>query len=399
MLDSLPDAFLLGCYLRIPNDASIQRGRAYPCVMDPMLALIERLRKAAVDIDKRLEAALMEVDVRHFSDMDPTPFFHDRPLVFLETPSGGVKTISAPHMVASLLLNLELETGQTVLLLGSKGGYMGAIIAELVGPEGEVIILDPSIEVVEHAINRLHSYSNCIVHELTDINRTPIDLPEVLHRVLITGSLKQPPKWLEERLGEGGFIVAPLGNPLQQTLVKRENQAGELLDTDLGNVVFGPVDIAESEPSLPGPHELADILEEASVVMRDHFSFGPEIIEKIDDLVANLRHLPEDLEPPKIVFPVDSEPSSDDDVILGDGDKEDGASNEVVLAPDGSIPEDSINAHPLIELLHAEEDWLSGLWPILAMLFDVRMTHPGAPTDGDEGHDFDLGDVHEDFIP
>ena len=55
-------------------------------------------------------------------------------------------------MIASLLLNLELETGQTVLLLGSKGGYMGAIIAELVGPEGEVIILDPSSEVVEYAL-------------------------------------------------------------------------------------------------------------------------------------------------------------------------------------------------------------------------------------------------------
>jgi protein-L-isoaspartate(D-aspartate) O-methyltransferase len=356
--------------------------------MDPMLALIERLRNASVDIDERLEAAMMEVDVRHFSDLDPTPFFHDRPLVFLETPSGGVKTISAPHMIASLLLNLELETGQTVLLLGSKGGYMGAIIAELVGPEGEVIILDPSAEVVEYALERLHSYSNVQVMKLDDLAIAPTGIPAQLSRVLITGSLRQPPEWLLNCLEDGGFLIAPLGNSMHQILIKRENQGGEMLDTDLGNVVFGPVDIAESEPSLPGPHELADMLEEAGVVIRDNFSHEHIHISRLDDLVANLRQLPEDLKPPKISHP---------------GEEDDKSSRD----------------HPLVKILDEEGEWLSGMWPLMAMLFDVRMTHPGAPDDDDSEsaeysgrgvgedteRDFsgelrgDFSGEHEDFIP
>lgn len=348
--------------------------------MDPMLALIERLRNASVDIDERLEAAMMEVDVRNFSDLDPTPFFHDRPLVFLETPTGGVKTISAPHMIASLLLNLELETGQTVLLLGSKGGYMGAIIAELVGPEGEVIILDPSSEVVEYALERLHSYSNVRVLKLEDIAIAPTGIPGQLSRVLITGSLRQPPEWLTNSLEDGGFLIAPLGNSMHQTLIKRENQGGEMLDTDLGNVVFGPVDIAESEPSLPGPHELADMLEEAGLVIRDNFALEHLHISRLDNLVANLRQLPEDLKPPKITHP-----GEDDDKESRD--------------------------HPLLKILEDEGEWLSGLWPLMAMLFDVRMTHPGAPDDDepqveeDTGRDFrgefrgDFSGEHEDFIP
>ena len=357
--------------------------------MDPMLALIERLRNASIDIDERLEAALMEVDIRHFSDLDPTPFFHDRPLVFLETPNGGVKTISAPHMIASLLLNLELETGQTVLLLGSKGGYMGAIIAELVGPEGEVIILDPSSEVVEYALERLRSYSNVRVLKLEDIAVAPAGIPTQLSRVLITGSLRQPPEWLVNCLEEGGFLIAPLGNPMHQTLIKRENQGGEMFDTDLGNVVFGPVDIAESEPSLPGPHELADMLEEAGVVIRDNFSLEHLHISRLDDLVANLRQLPEDLKPPKM-----HPPGGDD-----------------------GEEEERRRDHPLVKILEDEGEWLSGLWPLMAMLFDVRMTHPGAPDDDDdpesssdsqedeEGRDFrtefrgDFRGEHEDFIP
>ena len=332
-----------------------------------MQALIERLKKADVEIDDKLEAALMEVDVRHFSDLDPKPFFHDRPLVFLETPTGGVKTISAPHMIASLLFNLELDTGQTVLLLGAKGGYMGAIISELVGPEGEVIILDPSLDVVEHARERLLNYSNCKVMHLEDLQISPSGIPKELSRVLITGSLKTPPDWLSNCLLDGGFMIAPLGNSMHQQLVKRENQNGDFLDTDLGNVVFGPVDIADSEPSFPGPHELADMLEEASLIIREAFGIGKLTIAKIDDLVANLRCLPDDLEPPQITLFGDEELNQEE--------------------------------HPLVKILEAEGDWLSGLWPLLSMLFDVSMLHPGAPEDFDIDEDTNFSSGHQDFVP
>lgn len=348
--------------------------------MDPMQALIERLKIADVEFDARLEAAMMEVDVRHFSDIDPTPFFHDRPLVFLETISGGVKTISAPHMVAKLLHHLELDTGQTVLVLGAKGGYMTALVSELVGPEGEVILLDPSQEVVEHTRDRLGGRSNCQIYQLEALDVAPVGVPGELSRVLVTGALRSPPDWLESRLEDSGFLIAPIGGALQQQLVKREKQGDELLDTELGGVVFGPVDIAESEPRMPAPQDLADLLSEASIILKDHFSIEEEILGRLDDLVANLRLLPDDLAPPEIDFSADVLDSEEETAEKG---------------------EDAEPEHPLIQLLLKESDWLSGLWPLLAMLMDVRMVHPGAP-EGEHVADWDEDDedpVHEDFVP
>ena len=45
--------------------------------------------------------------------------FYDRPVV-LETPAGGQKNISAPHMIVTMLNNLELEVGQKIVVLGAK---------------------------------------------------------------------------------------------------------------------------------------------------------------------------------------------------------------------------------------------------------------------------------------
>ena len=60
-------------------------------------------------------------DINDFTQFDTSPFYNDRPVVFLETNDGGVKTISAPHMIATLLYNLELFEEQNVVVYGAKG--------------------------------------------------------------------------------------------------------------------------------------------------------------------------------------------------------------------------------------------------------------------------------------
>ena len=84
--------------------------------------LIQRLERAGVPINSSISAAMRSVDVGEFTDYELEPFWHDRPLVFLETTKGGVKTISAPHMISTMLHHLELAPGQEVLILGAKGG-------------------------------------------------------------------------------------------------------------------------------------------------------------------------------------------------------------------------------------------------------------------------------------
>ena len=61
--------------------------------------------------------------------------------------------------------------------------------------------------------------------------------------------------------------------------------------------------------------------------------------------------------------------------------------------------DDSDGEHPLVKMLEDEGEWLSGLWPLLLMLFDVRMTHPGAPEESDMPDSGDFSSHHQDFIP
>ncbi|WP_135852207.1 protein-L-isoaspartate(D-aspartate) O-methyltransferase [Halorussus salinus] len=55
--------------------------------------------------------------------------YEDRPL-----PIGSDQTISAPHMVAAMADLLDLDSGESVLEIGTGCGYHAAVTAELVGP-------------------------------------------------------------------------------------------------------------------------------------------------------------------------------------------------------------------------------------------------------------------------
>jgi protein-L-isoaspartate(D-aspartate) O-methyltransferase len=349
--------------------------------MQQMRDLLERLLAAGLPVSPEISDAMLAVDIQHFTDHDLIPFLHDRPVVFLETPTGGVKTISAPHMVVTLLHHLELQPGQEVLLLGAKGGYIAALISHIVGPEGRVTIVDPSREVVEHVRQRLkeHCDGRFTIRKMRSLTYAPPHLPEPLNRVLVTGSLVELPLWLEERVSEGGFVVAPLGHRNSQRLVKRERQGG-WLDTDLGGVLFGPVDIAETEQEPTGAAQLANLLNEAADIGGEIGLFDEETQELLQQLAEQLRELPDGL-PPVVL-------TGDEDVWEDEG--------GVTIDIDDLDFDDE---HPLLRLLEESADWLLPLWPALVSLFDARMQHPGAPEGEEEDEEGQGFGSHDDLVP
>ncbi len=346
--------------------------------MPELRRLLDRLRSAGLPLTDSIDAAMRSVDIESFSDHNPVAFWHDRPLVFLETPRGGVKTISAPHMVVTMLHHLEISPGQQVLVLGAKGGYISALIAHMVGPEGTVVVVDPSRDVVEHVRARLQPMRDTHsirVRKMRSIGRAPPQLPEPLDRVLVTGALSELPNWLETRMSEGGFAIAPMGGRFSQRLIKRERVEQSWMDTDLGGVMFGPVDIADSEPEPLAAENLAEMLLECAEISEELGLLDDEIIERLRLLTEALREMPADLPPLLHTEEFEDEPPwvFDDDDLLEAG-------------------------HPVIDLLMAEMDWLAPLWPTLLALFDVRMIHPGDPEHGDEDPAGGFGQ-HIDLVP
>mgnify|MGYP001211034411 CR=1 FL=1 len=313
--------------------------------------LIRNLKESGVIIPKDIESAMLKVSIEDFTQHDPSGFYNDRPVVFLETPSGGIKTISAPHMIATLLYNLELDSGQHIVIYGAKGGYISALVAHIVGEKGHVTVLDPSHEVINCISNNLRGYPTVECHTISE--SFDLKLPK-LNRVLVTGQILELPNWLSEGIEDGGFAIAPIGAMESQRLLKLEKQGDSLFKTDLGSVIFGPINIDDTIVGTPSPEEMAELVEQVVELMGD-----VGIIEQGDrsmlyDLVAELRQLPEDLPPPEEF--------------------------------------DDPSQHPMMQLILEKGEWFVKLWPIIQSMLEPKIASYASP-------ESDRRENHSDFIP
>ncbi|MDA7846141.1 protein-L-isoaspartate O-methyltransferase [Euryarchaeota archaeon] len=318
--------------------------------MTDIAGLLRRLEKGGIPISQAIKEAMMSVDIEDFTDYDTEVFYVDRPVPFMETEQGAIKTISAPHMVATLLHHMELKAGEEVVILGAKGGYIAALVARILGSEGAVRVLDPSMDAVLHVRSRLTHWPTVEARELESVDVAPVAFPGEIHRVLITGQLTAPPTWMTERLVEGGFILAPIGTKASQQLVKIERQGEELMPTELGPVAFGPVDVRNAEPGPMNADELADLLELAIQTCEDLELIEDEERYALEDLVVNLRNLPDDLPPPG----------------------------------EGGLP---MEQHPMIQLMWQAAPSFFRLWPMLQTMIHPNLAQPGAPDWDDEEDD------------
>ena len=271
--------------------------------MTDIAGLLRRLEKGGIPMTASIREAMLNVEIEDFTDYETEPFYVDRPVPFMETDAGAVKTISAPHMVATLLHHMELNSGDDVVIVGAKGGYIAALIATIVGEHGCVRVLDPSQDAVLHVRQRLTHWPTVEVRELESVDVAPVAFPGDLHRVLVTGQINSLPHWISDRVIEGGFILAPLGPKSSQQLMKMELQDGELMPTDLGPVAFGPVDVRRGEPGPMSADELADMIELTIQTCEDLGLIEDDERHAMQDLVVNLRNLPDDLPPPDRLSP------------------------------------------------------------------------------------------------
>lgn len=330
--------------------------------MEGISELIERLKSAGVPLDDSIEEAMNSVDPSCFTDHSLEPFLGDRPVLFLITEGGAAKTISAPHMVATLLHHLEIREAQHVLLLGSKGGYLAALLDCMLGPDGVVTIIEPHDEVLLHTSERLEMFDS--MGFLTVLPPEALEgwngLSRRVDRVLVTGSVRTLPPEIEALVEDGGFVLGPFGGPMHQRLLKREKQGDEWIDTDLGGVVFGPMDLSESERSPLDPHSLADHLEDLLGLMSEVIEIEDDTLTRLEGLIISLRELPTDL------------PTLDEDST-----------------------EDEILEHPVMELLLMEMEWLGPMWPLFGDYMSVELANPGSPDDEEPG----MSGGHEDLVP
>jgi protein-L-isoaspartate(D-aspartate) O-methyltransferase len=148
-------------------------------------------------------------------------------------PSGA--TISAPHMVVLLAEAAALRPGDRVLEVGAGMGYLAAVLAEIVGPEGHVVAVEIEPSLAAEARRR---FDSCGRGDRVEVyagdgargwpSRAPFDAIVVSFAVP-----RLYPTW-KSQLSEHGRLVAPVGDAWEQRLTTFTREGGG------GHTVLGP---------------------------------------------------------------------------------------------------------------------------------------------------------------
>jgi protein-L-isoaspartate(D-aspartate) O-methyltransferase len=177
----------------------------------------DRMVAALGVLDPRIARAMRTVPRHRFVPAEyAARAYEDEPL-----PLGpSASTISAPHMAALQLAALDLRPGQTLLEVGSGSGYLLALAAELLGPQGRVVGVEREPVLVRRARELLAELGYGTRVEVVEANgalgwpaRAPYD------RIVVSAATARVrPQW-RAQLREGGRLVMPLGSPSVQRLV------------------------------------------------------------------------------------------------------------------------------------------------------------------------------------
>jgi protein-L-isoaspartate(D-aspartate) O-methyltransferase len=130
------------------------------------------------------------------------------------------QTISQPYMVAAMTMELDLVGKERVLEIGTGSGYQAAVLSRLAG---RVFTVERFVELSLRARGILDGLGlTNIRYRIGDgtlgwSEEAPFD------RILVTAAAPAFPASLFEQLGEGGLLVAPIGDDeLQQLTVVRK---------------------------------------------------------------------------------------------------------------------------------------------------------------------------------
>lgn len=198
----------------------------------------------------QVEGAMRAVPRHLFLDNEPLKVaYADESVITRRSDDGSpLSSVSQPSVVATMLEQSRLRPGERVLEIGAGKGYNAALLAHLVGPDGEVTTVDINPELVTDARQVLTAVSDQNVHvvcadgEYGAKDRAPYSL------VIVTvGAAELPPAWLDQ-LTPDGRIVVPLRLRGLFRLIAFEREDGHLVSRDMK--VFGFVSM-QGDGALP----------------------------------------------------------------------------------------------------------------------------------------------------
>ena len=196
--------------------------------------LILELRREGIT-DTRVLGAIERVPRELFVP----PAFRERAYENVALPIGHGQTISQPYVVALMTETLELTDRHFVLEIGTGSGYQAAVLARLARRVFTIERHRAMLKTAEERFKELRL--NNITCRFGDGTK---GWPEQgkFDRIIVTAAAATIPDILFESLGEGGVLVAPVGEEKRDQMLTRVRRTeGGFTAEALGVVRFVPL--------------------------------------------------------------------------------------------------------------------------------------------------------------
>jgi protein-L-isoaspartate(D-aspartate) O-methyltransferase len=191
--------------------------------------------------DPRVIDVIRNTPRHHFIDQA----LHSRAYENTALPIGHGQTISQPWVVArmteALLEHFDAKQGmpQKVLEIGTGSGYQAAILAALVP---QVFTVERIEELLRQARRRFRQLGLINLRTRYDDGKLgwPDEAP--FDAIILTAAGDTIPSRILDQLSPTGVLVAPVGSPSRQTLIRmRGDGQGDFIQEELGAVSFVPL--------------------------------------------------------------------------------------------------------------------------------------------------------------
>lgn len=202
--------------------------------------LAASLREAGIT-DARVIDVIRNTPRHHFIDQA----LHSRAYENTALPIGHGQTISQPWVVArmteALLERVDGTRGvpQKVLEIGTGSGYQAAVLAALVP---ELFTVERIEELLRQARRRFRQLGLTHVRTRHDDGKLGWAEEAPFDAIMLTAAGDTIPSRILDQLSPTGVLVAPVGSPSQQTLIRmRGDGQGDFIQEELGPVSFVPL--------------------------------------------------------------------------------------------------------------------------------------------------------------
>jgi protein-L-isoaspartate(D-aspartate) O-methyltransferase len=186
--------------------------------------------------DQRVIDVIRNLPRHHFIDQA----LHSRAYENTALPIGHGQTISQPWVVARMTeALLEFGVPQKVLEIGTGSGYQAVVLAQLVP---QVFTVERIEELLRQARRRFRQLGFNNIRSRHDDGKLgwPDEAP--FDAIILTAAGDAIPHAVLDQLSPTGVLVAPVGSPSNQTLIRmRGDGQGDFIQEELAAVSFVPL--------------------------------------------------------------------------------------------------------------------------------------------------------------